>query len=83
MTWWVYVLRCGDGSFYTGIAVDVMRRLQTHRRGQGARYTRGRGPLDLWWTRGPMTHTEALHEERRIKRWTHAQKQRLGEMAER
>ena len=74
MNWWVYVLRCGDGTFYCGVAVDVARRLQAHQNGRGARYTRGRGPLELWWQSGPVTHSEALALERRIKRWSHAQK---------
>ena len=45
MSWWVYILRCGDGTLYTGTAADVERRLAAHRRGRGAKYTRGRGPL--------------------------------------
>ena len=43
MSWWVYILRCGDGTLYTGTAADVERRLAAHRRGRGAKYTRGRG----------------------------------------
>ena len=46
-SWKVYILRCGDGSLYTGIAVDVEHRLAVHRSGKGAKYTRGRGPLEL------------------------------------
>lgn len=45
--WWLYVLRCGDGSLYCGITTDVVRRLGMHEKGIGARYTRGRGPLVL------------------------------------
>ncbi|WP_338055176.1 GIY-YIG nuclease family protein [Sulfobacillus harzensis] len=78
MTWWVYVIRCGDGSFYTGISTDIARRLAQHRRGQGARYTRGRGPLGLWWCSGPYNHGTALREERRVKRLTHEDKLALG-----
>ena len=43
--WWLYLLECGDGSFYAGIAVDVEARLHAHASGKGAKYTRGRGPL--------------------------------------
>ncbi|PSR21595.1 MAG: hypothetical protein C7B45_10315 [Sulfobacillus acidophilus] len=75
--WSVYLIRCGDGTFYTGIAVDVQRRFQSHCRGRGARYTRGRGPLQLCWWTGPLTHGEALKAERRIKRWPHARKAAL------
>ncbi len=44
-TWQLYVLRCADGSLYTGITTDLERRLSEHRAGKGARYTRGRLPL--------------------------------------
>ena len=46
-TWYVYILECGDGTLYTGITDDVLRRLRTHETGKGAKYTRGRGPLKL------------------------------------
>lgn len=45
--WWLYVLRCGDGSLYCGITTDLVKRLGKHSKGTGARYTRGRGPLTL------------------------------------
>ena len=76
--WWVYIVRCKDGSFYTGIALDVERRLALHQSGRGARYTRGRGPLSLWWCEGPLAHREALFEERRIKRLSHQRKEAMG-----
>ena len=47
MCWYIYILRCGDGTLYTGITDDVPRRLAAHRSGKGAKYTRGRGPLEL------------------------------------
>ena len=47
MLWYVYILRCGDGTLYTGITDDIPRRLAAHRAGKGAKYTRGRGPLEL------------------------------------
>ena len=47
MPWYVYILRCGDGTLYTGVTDDVPRRLAAHRSGKGAKYTRGRGPLEL------------------------------------
>ncbi len=47
MAHWLYVLRCGDGSLYTGYTTDVAARLRSHASGRGARYTRGRGPLTL------------------------------------
>ncbi|MHB8575702.1 MAG: GIY-YIG nuclease family protein [Dehalococcoidia bacterium] len=45
--WFLYVLRCGDGTLYAGITIDIERRLRLHSAGKGARYTRGRGPLTL------------------------------------
>lgn len=75
--WWVYVLRCGDGSFYTGISTDPDRRLDQHRTGHGARYTRGRQPIDPWWHAGPFDKSQALREERRVKSLSHHQKEAL------
>ena len=45
--WYLYILQCGDGSLYTGITTDVEKRLEAHRSGKGAKYTRGRSPLEL------------------------------------
>jgi putative endonuclease len=45
--WYLYLIRCGDGTIYTGVSTDVSRRLAEHRSGKGARYLRGRGPLAL------------------------------------
>ena len=45
MSWWVYLLRCADGSLYTGITTDVERRTAQHNTGTGAKYTRSRGPV--------------------------------------
>ena len=64
----MYIVRCGDDSLYTGIARDVDRRVAAHADGKGARYTRGRGPLELVAQSGPMSHSEALRLEHRIKR---------------
>lgn len=68
MTWWVYLLRCGDGTLYCGIALDVAARLAQHQAGKGARYTRGRGPLDLVYREACGSKAEALRREREIKR---------------
>ena len=66
--WFVYVVRCRDGSLYTGITTDVERRLAEHDAGSGARYTRGRGPVELVATVGPMTRSDALRLEVQVKR---------------
>lgn len=66
-TWYLYILRCGDGSLYTGITVDVEKRLEAHRSGKGAKYTRGRGPLELVYRESCADHSAALRRERAIK----------------
>jgi predicted GIY-YIG superfamily endonuclease len=76
--WYVYLLECGDGSFYCGIAKDVARRLAEHESGNGARYTRGRGPLKIVWQSGQsLTHSDALKLEIQIKAMTREQKRTL------
>lgn len=66
-TWKLYILRCGDGSLYTGITTDVEKRLEAHRSGKGAKYTRGRGPLELVYSEECGTHSDALKRELEIK----------------
>lgn len=75
--WSVYILRCGDGSLYTGVAVDVQARLKLHRSGKGAKYTRGRGPLELVHTEECGTHSDALKRELTIKALTREEKEKL------
>ena len=66
-TWYVYLLRCGDGSLYCGITDDVSRRLEAHTAGKGAKYTRGRGPLELVYTENCESHSAAAKREWQIK----------------
>ena len=73
----VYILRCGDGTLYTGVAKDLQARTRQHAEGKGARYTRGRGPLTLAWSRECGSWSEGLKEEGRIKRLKRAAKERL------
>jgi len=72
--WVLYVLRCGDGSLYCGITNDPERRLEQHRAGTGARYTRGRSPLELarQWPCGDRS--TALKNEAAFKRLSRAAK---------
>lgn len=77
MPWQVYILRCGDGSLYTGIARDAEKRLAQHRAGRGARYTRGRGPLAIVYLEGAGSHGEALRREAGIRRLGRAGKEAL------
>lgn len=65
--WFVYILRCKDGSLYTGMTDDVKRRLAMHRSGKGAKYTRGRGPLTLHYVEKCQSKSDALRREIAIK----------------
>ncbi len=68
MRWCVYILRCGDGTLYAGITNDLERRLAAHRCGKGARYTRGRGPLEVVHVEHKRTRSAALKREAALKR---------------
>ena len=74
MGWYVYMLRCGDGTLYTGITDDVQRRLAVHRAGKGAKYTRGRGPLELAYTEELPDKSAALKREIAIKKLSRPEK---------
>ncbi|MBK9796303.1 MAG: GIY-YIG nuclease family protein [Holophagaceae bacterium] len=78
MTWWVYLLRCSDGTLYCGIALDVVARLKVHEEGKGAKYTRGRGPLELVYREACTSKPAALQRERAIKRLPRARKAALA-----
>ena len=74
---YTYILKCGDGSLYTGWTNDIAARLEQHRSGKGAKYTRGRGPLELVYLEVHDTRSEAMSREARIKRFTRREKQKL------
>ncbi len=73
----VYILRCSNGSFYTGSTKDLVRRLQQHQSGQASKYTRSHLPVTLCWVREVDSWSDALVQEHRIKALTRAQKQAL------
>ncbi len=75
--WYLYILRCKDGTLYTGITTDVEKRLEAHRAGRGAKYTRGRTPLELVYRENCGTHSQALKREVEIKKLTRQEKQNL------
>ena len=77
MPWYVYILRCGDGTLYTGVTDNVERRLAAHRSGKGAKYTRGRGPLELAYTEQLPDKSAALRREAAIKRLPKQKKEAL------
>lgn len=76
-SWKLYILRCGDGSLYTGITTDVQKRLEAHQSGKGAKYTRGRGPLKLVYREECADHSAALRREWEIKQLPREEKEKL------
>ena len=74
MAWQLYILRCGDGTLYTGITDDIPRRLAGHRAGKGAKSTPGRGPLELVYREACPDKSAALKRERAVKGLTRAEK---------
>jgi putative endonuclease len=79
MTFWLYIVLCRDGTYYTGIATDVARRLLEHNgaKGKGARYTAARRPVTLVYQAPFPSRSAALKEEARIKGLTRPQKDAL------
>ncbi|HHW29570.1 MAG TPA: GIY-YIG nuclease family protein [Syntrophomonadaceae bacterium] len=77
MNYYVYILRCGDGTLYTGWTNDLENRLKAHKEGRGAKYTRGRGPLQLVYTEEFENKSEAVKREYYIKKMSRKQKETL------
>jgi putative endonuclease len=79
--WYLYLLRCADGSLYTGITVDLERRFSEHQdvdgKGKGAKALRGKGPLKLVFNEQIESHSQALKLEYRIKQLNKADKENL------
>ena len=74
---WVYMLRCGDGSLYTGWTNDLDRRLAAHQAGRGGKYTRSRLPVELAWCEKCETKEQAMSREWHLKRLSRAEKLKL------
>lgn len=76
--WYLYILRCADDTFYTGITIDLNARLETHNSGKGARYTKARGPCELVYFEQCATERyQAMIRERAVKGLTRARKKAL------
>lgn len=75
--WYLYLVRCRDGSLYTGISTDVERRFAAHAADQGARRLRGRGPLELVYSQALGDRSLASRIEHRVKRLARSEKERL------
>jgi len=75
--WFIYILECSDESLYTGITTDVNKRIETHNKGKGAKYTRSRLPVKLVTYFEALNRSQASKEEYRIKQLTRKQKLEL------
>lgn len=78
-SWYVYIVKCKDGSLYTGITVDPERRLKEHNTGKGAKYTRSRLPCFLVKSWEVVNRSTALRIESKIKKLSHKEKHKLCE----
>lgn len=76
---WVYVVECADGSFYTGYTTNVERRVREHDRGEGAKYTRGRAPVELVYRERFESKSAAMSREYELKQLSRTEKERLVE----
>ena len=74
---YVYVLRCADDTLYTGYTTDVQRRVAEHDAGEGAKYTRGRTPVDLVYAESFDSRSAAMSREYELKEYSKAEKERL------
>jgi predicted GIY-YIG superfamily endonuclease len=75
--WFVYLLRCADGTLYAGSTTDIDARARAHNEGRGAKYTSGRRPVTVVYREACASRSAALRREHVVKRLTRAQKERL------
>lgn len=74
---YIYILKCADGTLYTGWTNDIEKRLKAHNAGKGAKYTKGRGPVQLVYSEEFETREEAMKREYEIKHMTRKEKEAL------
>ena len=77
MAFWVYILRCSDGRYYTGQTDDLQRRIMEHQHGGYCDFTSRRRPVALMWSQDFQTRLDAKAAEHRIKPWSRAKKEAL------
>lgn len=75
--WLVYVLRCADGSYYTGCTNNLTQRIRSHNNQNGAKYTRGRTPVKVVYCEKNLSHSKALQREYEIKQMSREEKIKL------
>jgi putative endonuclease len=74
LSWYVYILKCGDGSYYTGCTTDLERRVAQHNAGTGAKYTRSHLPVKLVYSEMCVDRSTALKREVALKKLRHGEK---------
>ncbi|HCM43525.1 MAG: hypothetical protein UY59_C0001G0005 [Candidatus Kaiserbacteria bacterium GW2011_GWA1_50_28] len=79
--YFVYILQCGDGTLYTGITTDMVRRLEQHKKGVGGHYTKARGAYKVVFTEKHSDRSSALKREAEIKKWTRKKKLELIQLS--
>ena len=77
LSFFVYILLCNDGSYYTGYTQNLAQRIKLHTNGKGARYTKSRRPIKLAFVELFDSRSQALKREKNIKKMSHVQKQKL------
>ena len=75
---YVYMLRCSNGTIYTGQTYNLEQRMKRHLMGTGARHTAGIKPIELIYSEGPMAYSDAIVRDRQIKKWSRAKKLALA-----
>jgi predicted GIY-YIG superfamily endonuclease len=75
--WFFYLARCSDGSLYSGIAVDPVKRMEVHNAGKGARYTRSRLPVEMVYSEPLPDQSSALKREAVVRKWSRKKKESL------
>jgi putative endonuclease len=75
--WFIYIVRCVDDSYYTGISNNVEQRIKKHNAGIGAAYTRSHRPVVLIWQESAESESAAKRREAQIKKWTRSKKENL------
>ena len=75
--WFLYMIRCNNGQLYTGITTDIERRFSEHTNGKGAKFLRGKGPLEMLYQKKIGSHSEALKAEISMKNMSKADKEQI------
>ncbi len=76
-TYFLYILKCSDGSFYVGSTTNLENRLKTHSQGEGANHTAKRRPVQLVYHERLNSFNDAVKRERQVKKWSRAKKEAL------